>query len=393
MPNHNLTTWDWTFDRNRCFIKKDAGWLHVELPAHYYPKRRIESTLRRKRMAPPKMSLQGERLITSFPTTTARSSESSARSFYTSLNGLEHVGAEDSIVYQPASDPLISCVVLLTVNVDFFNSLLLPSIVEYSDPHPIEVIVVCNGPASSLDLRVPTAHTSEFGCVSKGYNTGVHHARGEYIALFHDDCLVEDEEWIPKCLQALESRHAVTPEVHNSGGLAVAKAVPLVMRRDDYLAVGGFDERYYFGAEDIDFTYALLHSGFRVGRVDIKYRHFNGMSSVLMFGPDRATFTELFGYMAVPHESIREMQQACVEMLHMNPRFRRRLDADRLYFLDKYLAYFKGDPRADVLRKRRAQLEATLAGGPDPRNERENLVNYNQKRYGSDDVASSEGTS
>ncbi len=53
--------------------------------------------------------------------------------------------------------------------------------------------------------------------VAKGYNAGVRMAKGEYVAIFHDDCQINDPNWIEKCISMLNQEvWAVTPEIRPS---------------------------------------------------------------------------------------------------------------------------------------------------------------------------------
>ena len=51
--------------------------------------------------------------------------------------------------------------------------------------------------------------------------------------------------------------------------LVNAKNVPLVMDRSRLIAMGGYDQTYYIGYEDLDLTYQILAAGKRFSKVEL----------------------------------------------------------------------------------------------------------------------------
>lgn len=291
--------------------------------------------------------------------------EDAIREVFGRLNGYPLFSRTEIASYRPAVTPLLSCVVLLTANDLFVANHLLPSIIRSSRGYDIEILIVYNGVDADLDLfRNFDVSLSEFGCVSKGYNQGIRRSRGKYVAIFHDDCLLADENWIPKCISLLERGYAVvSPEIlqNNQIGaghpILVAKNVPLVTARDRILASGGYDETYYIGFEDFDLTYQILSTGRSFSRVDLEYLHFNGMSTILMFSSGRADYKQLFALDLLPMKVVTGLRDSCLRRLVENPNSYWIHRSEFCYFLSRFQRYWTavGYGAALDLRDRLAQ--------------------------------------
>ena len=152
----------------------------------------------------------------------------------------------------------------------------------------IEIIVVDNSPTQDFEFEGVKVIKTEPYHIPKGYNTGVFPAEGKFVALFHDDCMVKDDYWIEKLTTHLDNEViAVSPEDawnHQAiDDIVYLKEVPLVMERDKFLELGGYDETYYFGYEDVELADKIMRAGKKIMEVpDVKYTHFNGMSTILM---------------------------------------------------------------------------------------------------------------
>lgn len=206
-----------------------------------------------------------------------------------------------------AGDPVISCIILLTFNCHFVERFLLPSIIA-GTTIPYEIIIVYNGVETDLSpFENYTVIRSETGWVSKGYNQGVAAAKGRYIAIFHDDCLVTSPGWHQPMVAALEAgAFAVSTEVvyHPGFDLDYLKGTPLVMTRAGYELMGGHDELFFGGIEDLDFSFRIRARGYSVKKIDMAYRHFRGMSTVILLSGRPGELRELFGYCLIPEHTI-----------------------------------------------------------------------------------------
>lgn len=172
-----------------------------------------------------------------------------------------------------------------------------------------EIILVDDGsPAPGLadvaqDLGVVYLHQPPSG-VSAARNLGVHHARGEWVALLDDDDI-----WYPSKIELQLSALAESPDAIacfsdmrfiDAEGAIVGKmtcpagtseeliargnGVPpistLLIRRDAYCAVGGCDEQLRY-AEDVDLILRLLRTGTFVKAAEALtgYRRYPGQAT------------------------------------------------------------------------------------------------------------------
>lgn len=275
----------------------------------------------------------------------------SLKPFFSGLHGVP-VYAEGA---PPASaDPLVSCIVVVNENLPFVREQLVPSLAAHAGGHALEVLFVLNGSARRGEPGTGAVSylESPWGAVAAAYNAGARAARGGYLAFLHDDCVIDDPAWVDKCLGALEAgAGAVAGEFrrmeHIAGtavpSLPVAKCVPLVMRRADFEACGGFDEFHYVGYEDLDLTLSLLERGMKVVAADIRLRHYGGMSSTLKYCPVPG-LAELYALCAVPPAAIirrfREFVQRGVRVGEIDL-MRLGLDVQLLYVLRKYRAFLE----------------------------------------------------
>jgi glycosyltransferase involved in cell wall biosynthesis len=205
--------------------------------------------------------------------------------------------------------PTVSCIILMTFNDLFVRQFLIPSIVANTSI-PYEIIVVYNGAGADLacfdGIKVIE---SETGCVSKAYNKGVAAARGKFIAIFHDDSLVISPNWHERMIEAIDEHkyYAVSTEsVFNSMvNIEFLKGTPLFMEKTNYEKLGGHDELMFMGFEDLDFSYRIQRKGFRIKKISIPYRHFDGMSTVILCSESPAAAARLlFGYCLLPQNVI-----------------------------------------------------------------------------------------
>jgi glycosyltransferase involved in cell wall biosynthesis len=286
----------------------------------------------------------------------AESTRTAAARLFAQLNGYPSFPAHTLAGFRNADAPLVSCVVLLPFNELFARQVLLPSIIQHSQPHPIEIILVLAGFGIN---RAPFEHLrqydSELTSIARGYNLGVRAARGEYVALFHDDCYLDDSAWIPKALAGLrDDVLAVSPEFDHWQAVPVAKGVPLVMRRCDFLALGGYDEHYYAGVEDMDLTVAVHAAGGRAAHVDIGYRHLRGMGTSLILHERPHQLKLLFGYQVLPAPVIARVHQDMMQRLLAHGFVRMLEGAYHLHFLDKFGPLLAERFAVDVERMRHA---------------------------------------
>jgi Glycosyl transferase family 2 len=334
--------------RNVVDLDVRADVASIEFSADFYPPGPLTECLNRaQRIQSWDLTGQGARQTLRIRATPG-SIEDAVRETFAELHGYPCFFPRETDCFRSKHAPLMSCIILLTANDLFVANHLIPSILANSRGHDIEIAIVYNGLGADVDLfRRFDVLVSEFGCVAKGYNQGVSRSRGKYVAVFHDDCMLADENWIPKCISLLESGYiAVSPEIRNSNFIcddepfAVAKNVPLVIDRERLVQLGGYDETYYIGYEDFDLTYQILSNGAEYSKVQLDYIHFNGMSTALMFGDNRPLYRSLFALDLLPRNAIEGLRDSSFQNLMRRQESVWIHRHEFLHFLSKFERYW-----------------------------------------------------
>src|SRR5690606_40042314 len=73
---------------------------------------------------------------------------------------------------------------------------------------------------------------------------------------------------------------------HAHFSLEYLKGMPLLMLKANYELIGGHDEFYFAGIEDLDFSYRIQLRGKVLKKVSTPYRHFRGMSTVILLSDE-----------------------------------------------------------------------------------------------------------
>lgn len=202
-------------------------------------------------------------------------------------------------------------VVILNYNVKYFLELCLKSVEEALVSINAEIIVVDNdssdGSCEMVRQKFPSvtliSNHSNVG-FAKANNQGVKVAKGEFVCILNPDTVVAEDTFV-KLLEFANSKSnlgavgcklidgsgAFLPESkrnipvvkvamqklfgnanmyyanhlseNNIGEIEVLVGAFMLMRRDVYHQVEGFDEDYFMYGEDIDLSYKLLQKGFQ----------------------------------------------------------------------------------------------------------------------------------
>ena len=199
----------------------------------------------------------------------------------------------------------ISCIVITNgLNNKFLTERTLSSIMSTTNHigWQIELIVVDNSPNQNVkDILLDKGYLhvlnkriniikSKPNHLPKAFNIGVKNSNSKYVALFHDDCEVLDDTWVKNLTSHLTNKvYMVGPELHSDieplkiiKQKKYLKEVPVVLEREKFLEIGGYDETYYWGFEDVMFSTKILNLGKQIKKVPIRYNHFNGMSTILL---------------------------------------------------------------------------------------------------------------
>ncbi|WP_303317346.1 glycosyltransferase family 2 protein [Flavivirga abyssicola] len=214
-------------------------------------------------------------------------------------------------------------VVILNYNVRYFLELCLKSVQTATTGIDAEIIVVDNNSEDESCQMVKELfpdinlieNKTNFG-FSKGNNIGVSQAKGEYICILNPDTVVAEDTFL-KLLKFSEEQEKVgivgcklingvglflpeskrnipyvkaafkkifgNPEDYYAnhlqenevGGVDVLVGAFMLLKRDVYNIVGGFDEDYFMYGEDIDLSYRVYKAGYN--------NYYYGKSSVIHF--------------------------------------------------------------------------------------------------------------
>jgi hypothetical protein len=199
----------------------------------------------------------------------------------------------------------ISCVVLTNgLNNKFLTERTLSSIIKTTNNvgWDVELILVDNSPEQNVKkilkeqsyLPVVTKRIKVIKSLPnhlpKAFNLGVKKSNSNYVALFHDDCEILDSQWINKLTSNLnEEVYMVGVEIHTDvtpfkiiKTKEYLKEVPVVFEKVKFLELGGYDETYYWGFEDVLLCAKILNKGKHIKHIPINHLHFNGMSTILL---------------------------------------------------------------------------------------------------------------
>ncbi len=211
----------------------------------------------------------------------------------------------------------------------YFLEVCLKSVVAAIQNIDAEIIVVDNQSSDDSCTMVKTLfpevnlieNKENFG-FSKGNNIGVSQAKGAYVCILNPDTVVA-EDTFEKLLKFADiqpklgavgcklidgtggflpesKRNIPTPKValkkilgqdelyyanglneHSTGEVEVLVGAFMLIKREVYLAVNGFDEDYFMYGEDVDLSYKILKAGFKNYYFgDTTVIHFKGESTL-----------------------------------------------------------------------------------------------------------------
>lgn len=263
-------------------------------------------------------------------------------SFFSKLNNFPTFKNIELYKFRNSNKPIFSCIILLNNNAKFIENFLVPSIIDNtSKKYPLEIIVVDIGinHEAMQHFNNLLIFNSTPNWISKGYNAGAKKAKGKYLAFFHDDCIMNDPNWIEKSLSQLNDNvYAVTPEIQNHGCLIKLKVVPLVMERRNFSELEMFDENYFSSQEDLDLTYKILFRNKDIKKIRLNYFHYEGMSTLSLIINSR--FKDFFAYNIVPKEIIKIYKEKYLAATLLK-NYRSILLHDLKYFERKWRIYYK----------------------------------------------------
>ena len=195
----------------------------------------------------------------------------------------------------------LSCIFLATANLRWLLETSLPSLIKNTDynKYPFEIIIIFNGFKEEYQKEIELLSKwplffSDPLWVAKGYNLGAKYAQGEYLAFFHDDSAIKSTYWLDVVFEEFKNSPelvAVSPEIavqdctpFDLKDLSFPRCVPLIIKKEDFIKFGKFDEYYFFGFEDIDFGYTLQQNNYKFKQISFDYEHYKGSSTAIILG-------------------------------------------------------------------------------------------------------------
>ncbi|MEW4925660.1 glycosyltransferase family 2 protein [Algibacter sp. 2305UL17-15] len=214
-------------------------------------------------------------------------------------------------------------VIILNYNVRYFLELCLKSVQAATVNLDAEIIVIDNDSkdescimVKELFPEVNLIENKENSGFSKGNNSGVAQAKGEYLCILNPDTVVAEDTFekllefckdknrlgavgcklidgtgtflpeskrnVPIVSVALKkvignSKHYYANHLteNESGKIDVLVGAFMFLKKDVYLEVGGFDEDYFMYGEDIDLSYKIGNAGYQ--------NYYFGNTSVIHF--------------------------------------------------------------------------------------------------------------
>ncbi|OIQ30687.1 MAG: glycosyl transferase family 2 [Bacteroidetes bacterium MedPE-SWsnd-G2] len=235
-------------------------------------------------------------------------------------------------------------VVILNYNVEHFLELCLKSVTNALKQIDAEIIVVDNkssdGSCQMVEDKFPEVHlianTQNFG-FSKGNNIAVAQAKGAYVCILNPDTVVEENTFksvlkfmadkpnvgivgcklidglgrflpeskrnvpkpkiaIKKLLGNTKGYYVNSLQANEIGYTDVLVGAFMMVKKEVYDEVGGFDEDYFMYGEDIDLSYRVIKNGYQnyyFGETAIV--HFKGESTL----KDKQYAQRFFGAMHI----------------------------------------------------------------------------------------------
>ena len=220
-------------------------------------------------------------------------------------------------------------IIILNYNVHYFLELCLQSVEAAITNLEAEIIVVDNNSSDQscamVKQKFPNVkliQNKENLGFSKGNNIGVQHAKGQFLCILNPDTVVPED-----CFEQLfefskikndlglfacrlvdgagrflpeSKRHIPTPKVaikkvfgldksyyvsnlkpNTTGIVPIFVGAFMMVEKQIYQQVGGFDEDYFMYGEDIDLSYKIVKSGYdNMYYGPIKVIHFKGESTL-----------------------------------------------------------------------------------------------------------------
>lgn len=234
-------------------------------------------------------------------------------------------------VYNRDNEPVASIIVPVYNSKEYLRETV--KSIESQSEKNLEIILIDDGSTDGsgklcdeikeMDLRIKVIHTENHG-VAHARNLGIENAKAKYILPLDSDDLI-DKEYVQEAVKILENDSDV--------GIVYCKAVkfgeyngewdlPLfsisnmlthncifvtsMFRKDDWVRVGGFDEKMQYGIEDYDFWLSIIELGrkvYQIPKILFHYRIQKNSRSTLFDGNIEKNL-DMYRYIQNKHKNL-----------------------------------------------------------------------------------------
>jgi hypothetical protein len=236
--------------------------------------------------------------------------------------------------FSNSKKPVISCIILLTMNDLFVKNQLIPSIIKNSIGEKIEIIIVDNSEENRVNKFKNFKYIkSNAYHISKALNKGAKYSKGEYLAFFQDDVILDDSQWIKKSLKKLnDTTYAVSTKIDN----IVARNELLIIKKKIFEEINGYDENIFTGQEEIDLSFNIFSRGKKIEKINTKTQHLGAISTILLTSSKSKEINELVSYNILCSSIIKKLRD-----YYLNKIKKQGIDIEfiknYLYLRNKYL--------------------------------------------------------
>jgi len=197
-------------------------------------------------------------------------------------------------------------IIIINYNTAELTSACLESIFKYCNESKYEIILVDNNSATKDINILEERYASRVKIIrnkrnlgfARANNQGAKLAQGEYLFFLNSDTTVSQNilESLKKRLEADKKIGIIAPKLilknneeqpyafglhKNSDIISWVSGAALVIRRDLFLKIGGWEERFFMYFEDVDLCRQATKKGFRIERLlSVDVTHLVGGSPV-----------------------------------------------------------------------------------------------------------------
>lgn len=172
---------------------------------------------------------------------------------------------------------MISIIITATNKFGDYATPLIESIIKYEQD--IEIILIDNASPQPYETQgVSIIRFDEQQNWSYMLNTGAQKASGDWLMMLNDDVMCHGI--FKKRIEGLDKNGIYGPQIRQKPISWVGKRIEylyawlLIMHRQAFFDIGGFDENYpAAGVDDIDFAWTAQQNGYRLKVLSLPFKH------------------------------------------------------------------------------------------------------------------------